>query len=73
MKLIVVTLLVFVSCCSSEKKPDIEINLNVNIESQKPLVSDNPKSWKEQTLVEGIHLYYRMMIVKNDLLKRSSS
>ena len=54
MKLIVLILLVFVSFCSSENKPDIEINLNVNIESQKPLASDNPTSEKELALFEGI-------------------
>ena len=50
MKLIAVILLVFASCCSSENKPDIKINLNVNIESQKPLVSDNPSSGKNELL-----------------------
>ena len=65
MKHIVVMLLVFVSYCSSENKPDIEINLNVNIESQTPLVSDNPSSDKEKSLTEGSHSYYKMMIVIN--------
>ena len=55
MKLIFVILLVFVSYCSSENKPDIEINLNVNIESQTSLVSDNSNSGKELALKEGIH------------------
>ena len=55
MKLIVLILLVFVNFCSSENKPDIEINLNVNIESQKQLFSDNPSFGKERALTKGIH------------------